>query len=54
MSYKMSLYIYICNFISILPCNHAFETQVILKWFKTENACCQVCRYYLDFSDVLA
>ena len=43
-----------CNFISILPCNHGFETQAILKWLKTENACCPVCRHYLDFSDVLA
>lgn len=42
-----------CDFISILPCIHAFETQAILKWLKTENACCPVCRHYLDCNDLL-
>ena len=31
-----------------LPCNHIFDTDMILNWLENENASCPVCRYKLD------
>ena len=33
--------------IKILPCNHAFKAEAIMKWLKEEKAECPMCRFVL-------
>ena len=34
--------------ITVLPCEHCFDCEAILRWLKEEKAECPVCRYMLD------
>tara|TARA_B100000902_G_C27290477_1_gene906833 strand:- start:1266 stop:2036 length:771 start_codon:yes stop_codon:yes gene_type:complete len=34
--------------ITVLPCDHCFQSEAILRWLKEEKAECPVCRYILD------
>ena len=38
--------------ITILPCNHAFEPDAIIKWLTTEKSECPVCRYTLHSKEI--
>lgn len=38
--------------ITILPCNHAFDSNAIRIWLKEQKAQCPVCRYQLDCKKV--
>jgi len=49
-NYNNSCPIYQTNFeenedVIILPCNHCFTPDAIIKWLKEEHAICPVCRY---------
>lgn len=39
--------------IKILPCNHAFKSQAIMKWLKEEKAECPMCRFALKSKELL-
>jgi Ring finger domain len=38
--------------IKILPCNHAFKADAIMKWLEEEKAECPVCRFSLKSKEV--
>ena len=38
--------------IKILPCNHAFKSEAIMKWLQKEKAECPVCRFSLESKEV--
>ena len=38
--------------IKILPCNHAFKSEAIMKWLENEKAECPVCRFSLKSKEV--
>ena len=38
--------------IAILPCNHIFDKTAVLKWLKTEDARCPICRTELPSKEV--
>jgi len=38
--------------IKILPCNHAFKADAIMKWLEEEKAECPVCRFSLQSKEV--
>ena len=38
--------------IKILPCNHAFKADAIMKWLEEEKAECAVCRFSLKSKEV--
>lgn len=38
--------------IKILPCNHAFKSEAIMKWLQKEKAECPVCRFSLQSKEV--
>ena len=38
--------------VSVLPCEHVFNTEAINEWLKTEQAKCPVCRFELDSKEV--
>lgn len=38
--------------IKILPCNHAFKADAIMKWLEQEKAECPVCRFSLKSKEV--
>jgi hypothetical protein len=39
--------------IKILPCNHAFKADAILKWLHEEKAECPICRFSLESKEVI-
>ena len=39
--------------IKILPCNHAFKAEAILKWLNEEKAECPICRFSLQSKEVI-
>ena len=39
--------------IKILPCNHAFKADAILKWLHEEKAECPICRFSLQSKEVI-
>ncbi len=39
--------------IKILPCNHAFKSDAIMKWLHEEKAECPICRYSLKSKEVI-
>ena len=39
--------------IKILPCNHAFRAEAIMKWLKEEKAECPMCRFVLKSKELL-
>ena len=38
--------------IKILPCNHAFKADAIMKWLEEEKAECPVCRFSLQSKEI--
>ena len=38
--------------VSVLPCEHVFNTEAINEWLKTEQANCPVCRFELDSKEI--
>jgi hypothetical protein len=38
--------------IMILPCNHAFKSEAIMKWLQNEKAECPICRFSLQSKEV--
>jgi hypothetical protein len=38
--------------IKILPCNHAFKSEAIMKWLQKEKAECPVCRFSFQSKEV--
>ena len=36
----------------ILPCNHVYKEENIIKWLKTESYKCPVCRYEFDYKEI--
>ena len=38
--------------IKILPCNHAFKSEAIMRWLQKEKAECPVCRFSLESKEV--
>ena len=36
----------------ILPCNHVYKEENIIKWLKTESYRCPVCRYEFDYKEI--
>jgi hypothetical protein len=38
--------------ITILPCNHMFDSNAIRIWLKEQKAQCPVCRYQLDCKEL--
>jgi len=38
--------------IKILPCNHAFKSEAIMRWLQEEKAECPVCRFSLQSKEV--
>ena len=38
--------------VSVLPCDHVFNTEAINEWLKTEQANCPVCRFELDSKEI--
>ena len=38
--------------VSVLPCEHVFNTEAINEWLKTEQAKCPVCRFELDSKEI--
>ena len=39
--------------IKILPCNHAFKADAIIKWLREEKAECPICRFSLQSKEVI-
>jgi hypothetical protein len=39
--------------IKILPCNHAFKAEAIIKWLEEEKAECPICRSALESKEVI-
>jgi hypothetical protein len=39
--------------IKILPCNHAFNADAIIKWLREEKAECPICRFSLQSKEVI-
>ena len=39
--------------IKILPCNHAFKAEAIMKWLKNEKAECPMCRFVLKSKELI-
>jgi hypothetical protein len=39
--------------IKILPCNHAFKSDAIIKWLREEKAECPICRFSLQSKEVI-
>ena len=39
--------------IKILPCNHAFKADAIMKWLEEEKAECPICRFSLKSKEVI-
>jgi hypothetical protein len=39
--------------IKILPCNHAFKAEAIIKWLEEEKAECPICRSTLESKEVI-
>jgi hypothetical protein len=40
------------DYVSVLPCNHIFNPELIKKWLENENATCPVCRFKLKSKEI--
>lgn len=38
--------------ISVLPCNHIFNPDLIKKWLENENASCPICRFKMKSKEI--